>query len=248
MELGALITKFRKEANLTIDELSIKSGVPKGTINKIIAGTTKAPTLENIRALAYAMGKTLNDFDTNYSSVKNAPPISGEAKRIAKRYDKLDAHGKEAVCVLIDCEEKRIVEAMPEPATQKLKVIPLFGNSFAAGLGEPDFGNIWEDYEVDSDSNAEFAIKINGDSMEPYLHDGSIALGKKGTPKDGDVAVLIVDGEFLVKQVVEDSIGNLYLFSLNRSRSDADRTLWAKDEHSVMCFGTVIMDRRAPLP
>lgn len=63
MELGELISKYRKELNMTIDELAEKSGVPKGTINKIIGGVTKAPTLENVRAIAYALGKTLNDFD-----------------------------------------------------------------------------------------------------------------------------------------------------------------------------------------
>ena len=55
MELGEYITKYRKEAGITIDELASRSGVPKGTINKIIAGTTKSPTLENVRSIATAL-------------------------------------------------------------------------------------------------------------------------------------------------------------------------------------------------
>jgi transcriptional regulator with XRE-family HTH domain len=65
MDIGELISFYRKEAKITIDELSRKSGVPKGTINKIIAGTTKAPTLDNIKAIAHALGKTLSDFDND---------------------------------------------------------------------------------------------------------------------------------------------------------------------------------------
>ena len=36
MELGALIAQKRKQADMTIDELALRSGVPKGTLNKII--------------------------------------------------------------------------------------------------------------------------------------------------------------------------------------------------------------------
>ena len=46
MEIGELITLYRKQAGLTIDELSEKANVPKGTLNKIIGGITKAPTWE----------------------------------------------------------------------------------------------------------------------------------------------------------------------------------------------------------
>ena len=63
MEIGELITLYRKQAGLTIDELSEKANVPKGTLNKIIGGITKAPTLETMRSIAYALGKKLADFD-----------------------------------------------------------------------------------------------------------------------------------------------------------------------------------------
>ena len=54
MELGDYVSLYRKEAGLTIDELASKSGIPKGTINKIIAGTTKSPTLETVQCIAAA--------------------------------------------------------------------------------------------------------------------------------------------------------------------------------------------------
>lgn len=77
MSIGELISLYRKEANLTIDELVNKSGVPKGTLNKIINGTTKAPTLDNIKAIARALNKTLSDFDD--LPQKNAPSEADEA-------------------------------------------------------------------------------------------------------------------------------------------------------------------------
>lgn len=183
------------------------------------------------------------------SEIKTAPSISDEAMIVARKYDSLDEHGKAAVSAILAEEVKRM--SIPKPTlleTARKKIIPLLGSSFAAGRGDPDFGNPWEDYEVPADSPAEFAIHINGDSMEPYLHDGSIALCRKRPPNDGEVGAFLLDGDFLCKQICEDGEGNLYMFSLNRSRVDADKILWAWDQHDLSCFGTVIMDKRVPLP
>lgn len=174
---------------------------------------------------------------------------AGEMALIA-RYRKLDVHARRLVDAVLDSEEQRLrAESESASAPESAgKVIPLFGNSFAAGSPEPDFGNMWTDHIVPSDSRAQFAIKVNGNSMEPWLPDGSIALGRKDPPRDGDVAALWLDGEFLVKQVCQDMVGNLYLFSLNRERKDADVFIAHDSERSVMCFGTIIMDKRPPLP
>lgn len=63
MELGEMISLRRKQAKLTIDELVLKSGVAKGTLNKIIGGITKDPGLETVKAIAHALNCTLDDLD-----------------------------------------------------------------------------------------------------------------------------------------------------------------------------------------
>ena len=67
------------------------------------------------------------------------------------------------------------------------------------------------------------------------------------SPKNGEVAALLLDGEFLCKQVCQDMVGNLYLFALNRARKDADTTVYHDAERSLTCFGTILMER-VPLP
>ena len=169
---------------------------------------------------------------------------------LLKKYRALDAHGKKLLGVLLDLESERISSPASAPAEirPRTRIIPLLGNSFAAGVGEPDFGNALEEYEVEADRAADFAVRVNGDSMEPWLPDGSITLGVKGTPRDGDVAALMVDGAFYIKQVCIDALGNLYLFSLNRQRSDLDLEVKATSGSNVSCFGTIVMEKRLPLP
>ena len=63
MEVGELISFYRRQCGMTIDELAERSGVAKGTLNKIMGGVTKAPMLDNMKAIARALGKRLADFD-----------------------------------------------------------------------------------------------------------------------------------------------------------------------------------------
>lgn len=198
------------------------------------------------------MIKTISDVlsisaDYLIGNTKKSPAISAEAQKLARDYDQLDAHGQRVLRSLADEELARMQaeQEVEEPAT---KVIPLFANSFAAGSPEPDFGNAWEQYEISAADPADFAIRIHGDSMEPFLPDGSIAFGRRIAPNDGDVGAFLLDGEFICKQFCQDAPGNIYLFSLNRDRRDADVTIPHDSGRDLRYFGTVIMKNRVPLP
>lgn len=57
------ISEYKKKLGLTTEELSIKSGIPLGTLNKILSGATKDPKLETLKAIARVLGLSLDDFD-----------------------------------------------------------------------------------------------------------------------------------------------------------------------------------------
>ena len=63
MNLGEAISICRKQKGLTIDELVEKSGVPKGTLNKITNGITLSPKIETVRAIANALDMRMEDFE-----------------------------------------------------------------------------------------------------------------------------------------------------------------------------------------
>lgn len=97
MELSDLISQYRKDSGLTIDELANRSGVPKGTLTKILGNVTKAPTLETVRAIAHALGKTLADFD-------DTPIMCPDPMRISllSSFDKLNQEGQERLVEIAD--------------------------------------------------------------------------------------------------------------------------------------------------
>lgn len=234
------------ERHINKPKLAELSGVPYTTIDGFYKKGYSNAKISNVRKIAKALGTSLDYLFEEEDSLQG-DRMSFEAHEIGRAYDGLDDWGRKVVRGVISDETQR-VEFMRASQPKKTRVIPLLGNSFAAGVGEPDFGNALEEYEVPEDTHADFAVRVHGDSMEPYLPDGSVQLGVKGMPTDGDVAALIVDGAFYIKQICTDSQGNLHLFSLNRDRRELDLTVWATAGSNVSCFGTIVMDRRMPLP
>ena len=57
-----LINELKKQKKMTSEELARQSGVPLGTLNKILNGTTKDPKIETLRALCPVLGCTLDDL------------------------------------------------------------------------------------------------------------------------------------------------------------------------------------------
>ena len=163
------------------------------------------------------------------------PDLSNREIIVVQKFRKADENRKKAVEAVLDGVKLR-----------ETKIIPLFGSPFAAGSFEPGTQDEpFEDYEVDAVSKAEFAIRVSGDSMEPEVHDGEIALCTKRRPQIGEIVVCLVNGSFYVKQFITDGI-NIYLRSINRNRKDADLDIWATGNYTVKCFGTVI-HKRIPL-
>ena len=254
MELGELIARYRKDAGMTIDELSEASGVPKGTLNKIIAGTTKAPTLDTMKAIAKALGKRLADFDDGIQVVKTNNGLSAGALKLAKDYETLDSHGMAVVRVVMDEELNRMEElanlAEMEPENEP-KIINIFVNPSAAG---PALGETWQDcepYELrkEDPQGAEYAVRVQGQSMEPYFPDGSIAFINHDQMRDGDIGIFCVDGATVIKQWHYDRmLGITYLFSLNRACSGNDVVITRNSGRQCVWQGRVITRQRFDLP
>ena len=67
------IAEYKKKLGITTEELSRRSGVPLGTLNKILSGATKDPKLETLKAMARVLGLSLDDFDDTGKAVEKKP-------------------------------------------------------------------------------------------------------------------------------------------------------------------------------
>ncbi len=212
---------------MSLDVLSERSGVPKGTLAKITSGATKTPALETVKSLVYAMGYSLADLDDFPVNSKKAPSLSDEAMKIAKDYSVLDRYGQQAVRDLVITEKKRCEDDTQFINNMQMEPEPVIINLYsepAAGIAVPTMGKDYTPYELklEDPKSASYAIRVQGDSMEPAFHDGGIAFVNHDALDNGDIGVFCVDGGTVIKQYYHDPLGMTYLFSLNRRRKDAD--------------------------
>ena len=94
-------------------------------------------------------------------------------------------------------------DARPEAAPEAVTECRLYDMAVSAGTGSVLFG---EDYEMISvpahtlPQGADFAVRVQGDSMEPEIHDRQI-LWVKATNllRPGEIGIFVYDGEAFVK-------------------------------------------------
>lgn len=186
------------------------------------------------------------------TKTKDAPPMTDEARKLIFDFNELDLYGRRVVRAVLDEELYRVREQMDDDGLSmkpELRVIQLFTNPAAAGPALDMTGQDSEPYTLkDGDPlGASYAIRVQGDSMEPLFQDGDIAFVNHDAMRDGDIGVFCVDGATVIKQWHQDSYVT-YLFSLNRARADADVVVSRNSGRSIIWQGRVITKRRYDLP
>ncbi len=82
-----LLQRLMKKQNLTVNALAIKAGVAQSSLQKLVKGGTKDPSLTTVKALSKALGVSVLTFlqgDTNISAIntfrefKQAPLLTPE--------------------------------------------------------------------------------------------------------------------------------------------------------------------------
>ena len=82
------IAEYKKKLGLTTAELAERSGVPLGTLNKILSGATKDTKLETLKAIARVLGLTLDDFDDMKKDSKPSSPTYDDVELLIARNGK----------------------------------------------------------------------------------------------------------------------------------------------------------------
>lgn len=249
----------RTSLGLSYQELADKASMSKSTLQRYETGQIKNIPIARLQALSTALEMDPNELigvkppkPSNVIPLKSSLPE--ETLRIAQRYDTLDRHGKTVVNVVLTEEEKRMAEEKKKKRSKKYevfdesgestgRVIPFYYSPPAAGYASPAFGEDFEYIEVGGDvpAHADFAVKIDGDSMEPYIMDGSTVYVNRDPLSNGDVGIFFFDGDMLCKQYYRDEWGNVTLLSLNRDRADADRFIEEDSDLTLVCYGRVIL-------
>ena len=254
------IKKLKSEKKITNDKLSEITGIPLGTLSKLLAGINDSPKLSNIMAIAEALGCSIDyivsgkeDNDYNFT-------LSDDEISFVEKLRKLDECGKDIATFVVNREYSRVCEApMPAPqiivnknlnktpvkspaaierqtkATFARRSILLYDMPVSAGTGEYLDESTAEKINIpdnDKTLTADFALRISGNSMNPKYHDGDILLVENcDSTEIGELGIFILDGNGYFKKFGGDT-----LISLNPEYGD----ILLREYAETVCCGKVI--------
>ncbi len=329
------IKKIKSNRKITNDKLSEMTGIPLGTLSKLLAGVSDSPKLSNIVAISRALDCSLDWLITGVPENTNNYTLEPEEMTLVESYRELDSYGRALTLAVVEMERSRaerqadeeaiklhdvarrgarrgaarlrrpeegsetdtaavfrvsMTDPLPEdtvpapetapvsasaptqpitaadlirggrsaegespagepaiprslltrssdlPAGLRRRSIGLYDMPVSAGVGEflADATRI-EDISIPDDprtAEADYALRINGDSMEPKYRSGDIILIQTAdTVEEGELGVFILDGSGYFKKY-----GGDHLISLNPKYAPIP----LKDFEDVACCGRVV--------
>ncbi len=260
------IKLLKSEKKITNDMLSEMTGIPLGTLSKILAGISDSPKLSNIVSICDALGTTLEYVVNGVPENTNNFTLDRGEMRLIENYRALDTHGKELVTLVLDKEKERVARApyqdhsvdvkekspkiLPSIAvpTERIsarelaqnrglgkRAVALFDMPVSAGVGVFVDSPASEEIMIPDNERtreADFALRISGNSMEPKYRDGDVLLvANSDYVEVGELGIFILDGNGFFK-----IYGGDRLISMNTMYGD----ILLKDFENVSCVGRVI--------
>ena len=197
------IKNRREEIGMSQEELAQKLGYKhRSSINKIELGINNIPT-SKIKEFAVALKTTASSL-MGWDEMDEKYNANGELSSRVRTFEKI------------------------------LTKLPLYNIPVSAGNGEwLDEGCEYEYVEFENaSSNADYVLKVRGDSMEPMYSNGDIVFVKANLlVESGQVGIFVLNGEGFLKQLQ----GNR-LVSLNSNYQPIIVEEW----DSFFCAGKVI--------
>ena len=323
------IKKLKSSRKITNDKLSEMTGIPLGTLAKLLAGISDSPKLSNIVAISRALDCSLDWLITGVPENTNNYTLEPAEMTLVENYRALDSYGRALTLTVMDMERARAerqadeeairlhdvarrtarrggarlrrpedadgtdeialsvdAEVLTDPAADSADIVAmepavltpadlirggrgtadapaaeepaiprshltrssdlpvglrrrsigLYDMPVSAGVGEflADATRI-EDIVIPDDprtAEADFALRINGDSMEPKYHSGDIVLVQSAdTVEEGELGIFVLDGSGYFKRYGGDR-----LISLNPKYPPIP----LKDFEDVACCGRVV--------
>lgn len=265
------IKLLKSEKKITNDKLAELTGIPLGTLSKIMAGISDSPKLSNIIAICDALECTLDYIVSGTPENHNNYTLTDSEIRLMEDYRRLDDHGRELVSLVVDKEAERmdsqslgdvrrpagvIVNTKYKSASKNAvfagsvkdrndsmykqngfgkRAVILYELPVSAGTGMFLDGVGKNEIMIPDNAktgDADYALRISGNSMEPKYHNGDILLVEDTDSVEvGEAGIFILDGAGYFK-----IFGGDRLISLNPEYSDIP----LRDFAEVACCGKVV--------
>ena len=256
------IKRLKSQKKMTNEQLAVRSGIPLGTLSKILAGMSDSPKLSTIVSLCGALECSVEYIVSGAPENTNNYTLNAEEIRMMEDYRVLDSFGRSLVETVIAKEAERVKATAPQataPVRESVRGARILrpistGNRYAgeavrtgkrsislyelpvsAGVGvylDEARAERISIPNTEKTAEADYALRISGNSMEPKYRDGDILLVQQTDGIEvGELGIFLLDGSGYFK-----TYGGDRLLSLNPVYGP----ILLKDFEDIQCKGRVV--------
>lgn len=222
--LVSTLKEGRKKAGLTQTQVAAQLGIRQSVLSQWETGKFE-PDIDTFLTLLKMYGLDYRAVFPEIQEAENnkSKTITDEEHIFIDKLRHLNDRQKNLVIDLVD----EFVDQIAPPAVDNetspqyipLIRIPYFSSAPSAGSGNELFEEVPQIIRIKSTNeaqNADYVLRVDGQSMEPAYYDGDLILVKKQDfVDDGDIGIFCVDGVSYIKQKESG-----YLHSINPDYDD----------------------------
>ena len=208
MSFNQKILDRMQEKHLTKAQLAKAADIPYTTLDSMLKRDSDQKRMEGMLRIAALLGTSIEELVLSDTDFAKSDAFTGEERELMETFRSLDERGKNTVRALLT-HESRLCEKN-EPDTAKIiaeqlamRRIKVYDLPAAAGAALPLAHEDYSWHETsDAPREADFGIRISGDSMEPVIRNGSIVwIKQQETLGEGQIGIFLLNGEALCKKL-----------------------------------------------
>lgn len=221
------LKKARINNKMTQAEMARYLNIKNTTISNWEKGISK-PDLDTLEKICHLLNVDANYF---FNLPSSQFTFSLEEQEFVKKFREIDQISQNILTYTLEQEHQRCL--VNDHSFVPDHYIDCYPRLASCGPGEYLFDSIpSEPLGVSKDCKADFAVGINGNSMEPTYYDGQTVLIKKQNQiQIGEIGLFVIDGEAYIKQ-----LGKNKLISHNKNYDD----IHFNENMNILCIGKVL--------
>jgi len=231
LTLGEKIRKYRDQLGLRQQDIADQLGESSGRVIYNWEKGIAKPECSKIPKLCEILHVSADEL-LGCKTMEEKPTSSEWAS--IKKYRALDERGKNVVDNVLNTEYEIVCSSIKKKKARILK-LDYFTMPASAGTGIFLDSDEAEDilvYDSKEAEEADFILRVSGNSMEPTFQDGDyISVRRQDAVDAGDIGIFVVNGDVFVKE-----LGNGKLISHNENYKPIKIT----PDDSFYCCGLVL--------
>lgn len=220
---------LRERSGMDQIDLAIKLGRKSSSSVSEWEKGKYTPKIGVLNDIAEIFGVSITDLMN-----RDLSAIGDNRDKVISMYDSLNAERQQAVYNYTEKQYNEQNNVIQLPVQEQVSVY----GAVSAGTGEYLLDGTPEVVDYDGEvPDHDFAVIVNGDSMEPTFEDKQIIFVKKATEaRNGQFVIANYDQQAYIKKFMRDENG-ARLVSLNKNYSDMP----INEEHEFSIFGVVVL-------